>query len=654
MKTELEELSNTLLSIYKKNLVFLQEHFEDIFNRVDTLSQDIDNGNYKPKYSLEYIDGYFDILNLENTTWYYGTDSYVDADNRANRTNFTKDGSLDLLRKGIDGKSLIGNESFKDVLPVLDYINKNVDFDHIEFQKIYKFVFLDVGLGFHIHEIFKKLDPFTTLIIEPELEIFRLSLFVIDYSEFQTGEKKLFLSIEDDILQRTEVIREFYQYHNYMNYNIKYTQLIDNHKYLLDELIEFFGNNTAGSFPYSLTIENLHKTVGFIKNKDRFLNTSTMIDKKILQNKNVLLIAAGPSVDNYTTWLQEHQDKFIIICVDVILKKLEKNNIIPDIVVTIDPSHLCADYLTTKNKDFLKNSTIVLLSQQNPKVLEVIKGKHYYFAQSIFFIQELGFLGSTSNVGSYILLLAAHLGANKLYTLGNDAAFHQETGSRYAQDNAVTTVEATSSKNIQQGLVSSYDIIEMEGNLRKTVKTNRVLAHFKYSFETTLNELKYTYKDLQVFNLSDGVKIEGFEPLPFEEINKQIEDFKSKENNIIDLLDSVSQVVDKPDYSDDIKILNSIITRLNKHKKLKLIDRNDFLKHKLDMMIWILEKSKSMSSGLFGNIFLLYTELADIYINFIINLKQKNLHTKENLMKINTVWSDGVISVLKDLKKAVK
>ena len=653
MEEELKDLSSTLLSIYENNLIFLKENFEDIFNRVNTLSEDINSGKIKEKYTLEYKDGYFDILNHETNSWFYNENSYEDADNRARLSNFTKDGSLDLLRKGLDGKSLIGNESFKDVLPILNYINKKVDFDNIEFQKVYKFVFLDVGLGFHIHEIFKKLDPFTTLIMEPELEIFRLSLFTIDYRTFQVGEKKLFLSIEDDILQRTNIIRKFYKYHNYMNYNIKYNQLIDNHKYLLEELIEFFGNNTAGSFPYSLTIENLHKTIGFIKNKDRFLNSDKIIKNKILKDKHVLLIAAGPSVDNYIDWLIEHQDKFIIICVDVILKKLEKYNVVPDIVVTIDPSHLCADYLTTKTPGFLKNSTIVLLSQQDKSVLDVIKDKHYYFAQSILYIKELGFLGSTSNVGSYALLLAAHLGTNKLYTLGNDAAFNQETGSRYATDNALTTMDKTENQNSKE-LVSAYDTIEMEGNLRKVVKTNRVLAHFKYSFETTLNELKSSYPDLEVFNLSDGVKIEGFKRMKFEEIDKNINSFKSKENNIVELLDSISQIVEKANFEDDIKILNTIISRLRKHKKLKLKDRNEFLEKKLDIMIWILEKSKEMSSGLFGNIFLLYTELSDIYINFIINLKQKDLHTKENLNKINTVWTDGVISVFKDLKKAVK
>jgi hypothetical protein len=337
------------------------------------------------------------------------------------------------------------------------------------------------------------------------------------------------------------------------------------------------------------------------------------------------------------------------------LKKLELNNVIPDVVVTIDPSYLCADYLTTKDDNFLKDSTILLLSQQDPKVLEVIKNKNYYFAQSIGLVGELGFMGSTSNVGAYALLMSVHLGANKLYTVGNDAAFNQDTGSRYAADNALTTMDRVVKEVDDKNMVSFDDVIELEGNLRETVKTNRVLCDFKYSFESTFEELKNSYEhDIHAFNLSDGVKLEGFKPMHFEEIDKLVESFKPKEKNIVKLMDSVSQVVDKPDYEDDIRILNSIITRLNKHKKLKIKDRDEFLSNKLDMMIWLLEKCKDMSSELFGTIFLLYTELADIYINFTLNLKQKDLHNKEHLNTLNRAWTDGVLAVLKDLKKAVK
>jgi hypothetical protein len=47
----------------------------------------------------------------------------------------------------------------------------------------------------------------------------------------------------------------------------------------------------------------------------------------------------------------------------------------------------------------------------------------------------------------------------------------------------------------------------------------------------------------------------------------------------------------------------------------------------------------------------MYTELSDIYINFILNLKQENLFDKEHLTQLNKIWANGVLSILNDFKK---
>jgi hypothetical protein len=653
MENELKDLSDTLLELYLKNLEFLRDNFEEVFKKVDVLSNEISNEKYSCKYSLEYIDGYFDILNLENNSFFYHTNSYDDADFRSNHTNFTKDGSLDLLRKGVDGKRLIGSESFRDVMPVVDYINENVDFDNIEFQKIYKFVFIGCGLGFHIHEITKKIDPFTTFIIEPELEIFRLSLFTIDYSEFEKGNKKLFLSVGDNMIGRKEELEKFNMYHNYMNYNIKHHMLIENYDYIKQEIIDFFSTNTVASFPYALTITNIHRTMDFLRNNERFLSIDDSTEKKILKDKKVLVVSAGPSLDKYIDWIEEHQDKFIIICVDVILRKLEKNNIVPDIVFSIDPSYLCAGYLTCENEKYLENSAVVMLSQQDESVLKVVKDLKYYFAQSIVLIPELGFFGSVSNVGTYSLMMAIHFGANEIYTIGNDAAFDQETGSRYASDSSCPQSEKMDIDNIEENIVSSYDILEVEGNLREKVKSNRSLLAFKDSFEAMISGMKKHYQ-FKLFNLSDGVKIEGFSSITKDEMNEVVRSSDSKVYNIQQLLDGISKIVEVPDSKKDIKVLNSITSRIKKHKNIKIKDRDDFLEKKLDVMMWLLNQSKEMHSILFGNIFLQYTELADTYINFVLNLRQKELSDKDHLKKLNMIWSDGVLAVIKDIKTALK
>ncbi|XPV52515.1 MAG: hypothetical protein ACNI3H_09060 [Halarcobacter ebronensis] len=57
-----------------------------------------------------------------------------------------------------------------------------------------------VGLGFHIPELVNNIKPKMALIVEPSLEIFRLSLFLVNYERISTKTRILFfvgLSKED-------------------------------------------------------------------------------------------------------------------------------------------------------------------------------------------------------------------------------------------------------------------------------------------------------------------------------------------------------------------------------------------------------------------------------------------------------------------------
>ena len=369
MQQELSDLSNTLLEIYQNNLLFLKENFFDIFQKVDKLSIEIENGSHKENYSLEYRDGYFDIFNHNSSSYFYNSNSYEDADARADFINFTKDGSLDLLRKNPYNpeKKLISGEVFADVAPIIDYVNEAVDFENIEFDRIYKFIYIGTGLGVHLTEIHKKVNALSTMIIEPDLEIFRLSLFVTDYTVFDKSDKKLFLSVGDEMNNILATLDKFYRHHNYLNYNIKHHLFLENYSHILDEIISYFNSHSPTHFPYKYVVDNVDKIINFGKNKERFFNFDLILEKNILRDKKVLIISAGPSVDNYIDWIYENQDKFLIICVDVILKKLYKNKIKPSIVVSIDPLDLCADFLDIDDYEFLKDTSFVFMSQQAEK-----------------------------------------------------------------------------------------------------------------------------------------------------------------------------------------------------------------------------------------------------------------------------------------------
>ena len=280
-----QQIEQSLLIVYQKNLQFLKMNFFDIFMEINQLSQNLESAKQKEMYSLEMKNGYFDILNLENDGYFYATNSYEDAEKRAEKASFCTNNSLNLLRGCRYTNKLINGEIYKDVAPIISYLNEKVDFEDVEFEKIYKKIYIGTGLGLHIQEIDKKISSFSTLIIEEELEIFRLSLFVTDYTVFNEDNRKLFLSVGEDREKRRKKIHLFAEYHKYMNYNIKYNILLQGDYHIKDEIIEYFDENYVGSFPYNSMLENLKKLIGFIKKEDRFLNAYKSQEKEILKDK---------------------------------------------------------------------------------------------------------------------------------------------------------------------------------------------------------------------------------------------------------------------------------------------------------------------------------------------------------------------------------
>jgi len=655
MSLDKQEIEQALLAVYQKNLKFLKENFSDIFQELEQLSQDIEIGKHKELYSLEIKDeGYFDIKNLENGGYYYATNSYKDAEQRASKTDTSTDSSLDLLRKQGTSQYLSYPSGLENILPVVNFINKKVNLKKVVFQKIMKCIYMGVGLGLHIQEIDKKIESYTTLIIEPELEIFRLSLFTTDYTVFDQNNRTLFLSVGDDKHKREKSFSAFYHCHEYMNYNIKYYKLVQNLEYIKEEAVEFFRTNFAFSFPYTSVIENVKRTISFIRNEDRFLDVNKIKEEDIFKDKEVLIISAGPSLDNYIELIKKYQERFVVVCVDVILRKLEKHGIVPDIVFSIDPSPLCADYLKTEDPEYLKNSAVVLLSQQHPDVMTLLRERklNYYISQFSTIVKEIGYLGSVPNVGTFSFQTIAHFGSKKLYLIGNDAAFNQETGSRYSTDSSYTQTEKVDLEQKDNTVISNEDILEVKGNLREIVKTNRDLLNFKYHFENSIRHLLPHYK-FEAYNLSDGVLIDGFTPMREEKFVEDTLKYPKSDFDPVEKFDVVSRVIEADCYEDDIKILNSVIQRAKKFQKQKISSRDDFLAKKLDLMIWILEKSKELSIDVYGSIFLQYTAMVDGYINFTINLNQNDLYTKKNLEELSNYWAKGVISVFKDMKDSV-
>lgn len=644
----------TLLHLnFLKNMEYLKKYHNDIFNEIEELSNNLSKEEKKESYSIEIVGDYFDIYNHTNNSYFYATNSFEHANMISNHINFTKDGSLDLLRKIPNTNKLIFNDYYYEMKPIINFINNNVDFNNIEFKKIYKFVYIGTGLGFHIQEINKKIDSYVTLIIEPDIEIFRLSLFTTDYTVFNEGNKKLFLNVGNDKLKRLNTLANFSAYHDYMNYNIKYYNFLESTTFIKEEIINFFGNNSVIDFPYKAIIQVFGRTLHYMKEKNKFLSLPKSLETEVLENKKILLISAGPSLDNYIDWIKEYQNKFTIVCVDVITKKLEKNGIVPDVVVSIDPSEKCADFLNTENPDFLNNSAIIFLSQQSFEAYDLVKNKNMFLSQALSLSNKIGYFGSCPNVGTFSFVVSILLKAKELYLIGCDAAFNQETGERYAKDSS-HSMKYEDNLSIDN-VYDRNDIVTVKGNLREKVKTNNVLLSFREDYEKAVFGLKIDF-DFKCYNLSDGAYIEGIIPLKKDEITAIADNLDNKSFDLIEIFNDISEIIEEEEitYKSSIQNIKIILKNMKKFRKLEFTSSNNFLDKKLELTAFILETLRDEKDYVFANIFLKFIALSDIYINFVLNLRQKELNDKKHLKDLGKYWAEAVIDVFNHILAVIK
>ena len=210
------QLQNALTTTFLANLVFLSEYDKDLYHRVDELSRMIENGTYKEKYYLEFImeDGEFDIYDVVNDKYLYGRKPKKFNNNLISKVNFDQKNSIiDIPPYFSDKNKLNFDREKRFELNTMDEFNTLTQCDVYEytstlngrlnqkkrtFKKLEKFIFLGTLLGRHIPKIANKVNSSAYLVLERNLEIFRLSLFTVDYTVL--AKKGVIFSIMNDYL----------------------------------------------------------------------------------------------------------------------------------------------------------------------------------------------------------------------------------------------------------------------------------------------------------------------------------------------------------------------------------------------------------------------------------------------------------------------
>lgn len=516
-----EQLQNALTTTFLANLAFLCEYDNNLYLKVDELSKMINEGIYKEKYQLEFIEteGDFDIYDHKNKRYLYNKKPKSWNDKIVNSFQLDEKNSILTLEENLYSGRTIGMdmsvkyhlENLKDgndltLNQVSEYVNiiKN-DSRKKKLKKLKKVIFLGSLLGRHIHRIATKFESDIYVLAESNLEIFRLSLFVTDYSILARNTGVIFSIMEDSYTFEKKIVN-FLQVNPFDNYLIKLSTTDFNIKEYLDSTLSAVLNTKPSSFDYNRILYSFVRNVSLqFNNSNNILLTKRLSDEFTLLNTvPILFIGAGPSLDENIDWIRDNQYKFYIVTIGSSVKKLLLNKIKIDMIFTLDPQ-----YDTLNNIQFddetvkLLDNTIIMASIiTDNRIINKFKKENIFIYEVFHNFHKENNIYSVSSVGEQSIALLLEMNVKELYLVGLDFALNQDTGNTHSSGTSGITKFDLKKKNI----VNNREIyglrtrtFEVKGNLLKKVYTTGVYSGSIYALNNIFSDIN---KDVNIYNLS--------------------------------------------------------------------------------------------------------------------------------------------------------
>jgi hypothetical protein len=662
------ELQNALTTTFLANLAFLSEYDKELYYRVDELSRMIENGAYQEKYALDFImeNGEFDIYDIVNDKYLYKKNPKKMNDDMVKKVEFNeKNAIFDLPEYFVFGKPERVDKSkrfdYKNVSECIlatrndtfEYSNTINDFlenRKKRLKKVRKFIFLGTLLGRHIPRIAQKVDADMYLVLERNLEIFRLSLFTVDYTIL--ANKGAIFSIMDDSLEEEKKISEFITTEGLNNYLIKLSSTGININEYIDNLLSMLHSVRPTAYDYiRMLYIHANRTTKVLNNKYRVLILNKIKENcEVFNDIPILYLAAGPSLDENIEWIKTNQDKFFIVTIGAAYKKLLANNIKIDIITTLDESDILEKLqFDDESVSKISKDTIILASvMTNEKILKKFNQKNLFLFEIFtpFHLNNIVYDGFS--IGEIVLAILMSLNPKQIYLIGLDLALNQTTGASHSKaSNSVTQVLNLEQEQRRDIFVVDESLIKVKGNLEKEVFTT---PFFYSSIKSAEAKISKKSENTTIYNLSThGAYFEGSIPQKIEDINvNDFDNFTPINNDFISYLkkNSLNKLGKKSqkEFTKEISFLNSEIRDiLNEIKNQEFKTYDEFY----EKILIISTKIYGNKLSIFYQVIVNYYQLIIPYLSYHFNdVKIKN--EKKKVKKIKEIFIKQIEVVLDD------
>lgn len=534
MTKQEKALQDSVIATYQHNMKLLSHIDTGLLKRIDILSDAINSGLYKERYELEFVkaNGDFDIFDTATSQYLYSKKPRQWNNKATNDINFDSANSINLLKLSNYSKNNIDITEMKENIFDINTYKTMSDLSNFsailqtyanaktkKFKQFSKFIFIGTLLGRHIHKMGSKFQAKNYFIIEPNLEIFRLSMFVCDYSVLIQNNETLHFSIMDDEIDLYAKLNSFFNANILDNSVYKFYSTDYGVASILDKIANAIISRDPHLFDYNSVIDNITKSLTYGFSNFKVLNLgSTDTQTKALTNVPVLFIGAGPSLSKNISWIKENQNKFLIVAMCATLKTLEKNEIKPDIITSLDPQFgPINNQLSVNDFQTIENPVKIFSINTDKKNFDKFQDKSkIYIFETLAPILKNNIIPNGISVGEVTFQILLHLNFKNIYMVGIDLALDQKTGSTHDDSlNRQNSKHDISSKGLAENDITNKhtyglreDTIKVKGNFLEEVTTTRLFA-------VSLNEYnhsasKYKKSCQNIYNISqNGAKIEN-------------------------------------------------------------------------------------------------------------------------------------------------
>lgn len=277
-------------------------------------------------------------------------------------------------------------------------------------------------------------------------------------------------------------------------------------------VVQLVLNSIGGFEDTRMGMDNLFENLGWI------LSTPDLSALNVSGDWGVL-VSAGPSLEGSFDFLQILRARgYPIFAVDAVYRRLLKEGIFPDFVVTSERVYKTNYFLMEGVPGNLRKQGYLLGAvQAHSKLMNDWEGGKSFICRNYPYLRWFEWgraeVSSFTSVAPTALSAMATMGVRRVILVGQDLAFDPESGATHADLDSDILIHARDVKSISQ-LVEEWGAYEVEGN----EGGKRVWTYWRWEmFGRHLSLLKEVY-GLEVVNTSYlGKKLEGIPYASFRE-----------------------------------------------------------------------------------------------------------------------------------------